>query len=155
MAVLTRRSLNLLATVNPRLKEVVVKAAELSPVDFVVVQGRRTWEEQVKLYGKGRTEGDMLNAGLPMIYAQPDAAKETWSIESVYTDGNSVDLAAWVDGRIVWDTSLEKGYYQAIARAMKQASNEVGAVVIWGGDDCGQRDFTRFEIREPTAIPWR
>lgn len=142
---LSTRSLNTLATVNPAMQAVVKRAIEITTVDFMVVQGRRTWDEQARLYGQGRTASQMKTMGLPTAYAQPHLPKVTWTMKSNHLSGNAVDLAAWVNGGISWDTN--KGYYEAIAVAMKQAAMELCTVIEWGGDWVKTKDYPHFELR--------
>lgn len=142
---LSTRSLNTLATVDERMQRVVKRAIELTTVDFMVIQGRRTWDEQAKLYGKGRTVAQMVAKGLPMNYADPGVPKVTWTMNSNHLSGRAVDLVAWVDGKISWDTT--KGYYQVIAHAMKAAARIEGVNIIWGGDWVTTKDYPHFEIQ--------
>lgn len=133
-----------MSTVHEDLQKVVHRAIVLTSVDFAVVQGRRTWDEQAQLYGKGRTAGQMAVAVLPTKYAQPNVRKVTWTMKSNHLSGHAVDLAAFVDGAITWDTS--KGYYEAIADAMKQAAAELGIAIKWGGDWKATKDYPHFEL---------
>lgn len=141
---LSKRSLDTLATVHADMQRVVQRAIHLTTVDFVVVQGRRTWDEQARLYGKGRTYAQMIAVGLPGVYAQPHLAKVTWTMRSNHLSGRAVDLAAYVNGEITWDTS--KGYYQVIAHAMKAAAGIENVRIVWGGDWVGKKDYPHFEL---------
>jgi D-alanyl-D-alanine carboxypeptidase. len=111
----------------------------------MVVQGKRTWEEQARLYGKGRTATALILMGIPASYADPHTAKVTWTMQSNHMTGRAVDLAAWVNGGISWDTT--KGYYGAIATAMKQAAMELCTVIEWGGDWKTTKDYPHFELK--------
>lgn len=142
---LSTRSLNTLATVHQDMQRVVKRAIELTTVDFLVVQGRRTWDEQARLYGQGRTVNQMASAGLPTVYAQPTKPKVTWTMRSNHMTGRAVDLVAWVNGKPDWST--DKGYYQVIAHAMKAAASELGVGIVWGGDWHTNKDFPHFELR--------
>ena len=142
---LSTRSLNTLATVHPDMQRVVKRAIEISTVDFIVVQGKRTWDEQARLYGQGRTVNQMAVAGLPVVYAQPGKPKVTWTMKSNHLSGKAVDLVAWVNGGISWDTT--KGYYQVIAHAMKTAARDLGVDINWGGDWQTNKDYPHFELR--------
>lgn len=142
---LSSRSLNTLATVHPDMQRVVKRAIDLTTVDFLVVQGRRTWDEQARLYGQGRTVNQMASAGLPTVYAQPHLPKVTWTMRSNHLSGHAVDLVAWVDGRPNWDTN--KGFYENIAHAMKAAAQIEGVPIIWGGDWVSNKDYPHFEMR--------
>lgn len=141
---LSTRSLNTLATVHEDMQKVVKRAIQITEVDFMVVQGRRTWDEQARLYGQGRTVAAMRSAGLPTQYAKPEMKKVTWTMQSNHLSGHAVDLVAWVNGEINWDTS--HGYYEKIATAMKRAAMELCVVIEWGGDWNKTKDFPHFEL---------
>ena len=53
---LSSRSLGKLEGVNPLLVDTVKRAIEVSSVDFGVIYGVRTLEEQKKLYAAGRSQ---------------------------------------------------------------------------------------------------
>lgn len=132
-----------LATVHPDMQRVVARAITLSAIDFAVVQGRRTRDEQCKLYGQGRTAAQCKAAGVPINYAKPLAPKVTWTMSSKHLSGDAVDLAAFVEGAINWnDTRL----YAAIAAAMKHAAAIEGVPISWGGDWIKTKDYPHFEL---------
>ena len=141
---LSTRSIRTLSTVKPEMQAVVRRAIELTEVDFMVVQGKRTWDEQAKLYGQGRTATALILLGIPASYAQPHKPKVTWTMKSNHLSGDAVDLVAWVNGAISWDTT--KGYYEKIAVAMKQAAMELCTVIEWGGDWNTTKDYPHFEL---------
>lgn len=104
---LSTRSLSRLDGLNPDLQKVVKRAIELTTVDFGVIQGLRTVEEQKELVAKGASK----------------------TMNSKHIDGNAVDLMAYVNGRGCWEVSV----YDEIADAMKQAAKELGVCIRWGG----------------------
>lgn len=144
---LSQRSLNTLSRVDSRMQRVVRRAIEITEVDFVVVQGLRTRDEQMRLYGKGRDAAQMLKAGLPVAYAAPSEKKVTWTMNSNHLSGRAVDLAAYVDGKIDW---VNIDNYRKIAAAMKQAAMELCVVIEWGGDWGRNKDYPHFEIKRGT-----
>lgn len=103
---LSKRSLARLEGVDERLVRVVKRAIELTTVDFGVVQGLRTVEEQRELVAKGASQ----------------------TMKSKHIDGLAVDLMAYVGGKASWELSL----YDNIADAMKLAAMEEGVAVRWG-----------------------
>lgn len=105
---LSQKSLSRLEGVHPDLVKVVKRAIELTPVDFVVLEGIRTQARQKTL----------LRAGA------------TTTMNSRHLTGHAVDLGAWVGGQVRWDWPL----YHQIAAAVKQAANEVSVPIEWGGD---------------------
>ena len=103
---LSSRSLSKLEGVNESLVQVVKDAIKLTKVDFGVVYGLRTLEEQKKLYAAGRSQ----------------------TMKSKHLEGRAVDLMAYVDGNGSWELNV----YDDLADAMKEAAilNDVG--IKWG-----------------------
>lgn len=143
----SKASLDRLATVDPQLRRVAHRALELSQVDFVVVQGGRTLDEQKRLYGKGRTAAQCKAKGVPVEYARPNEAKVTWTLNSSHIGGKAIDVAPYVDGGIQWDDSGKRGLWPKIAAAFKQASEELGIPITWGGDWTTTVDRPHFELK--------
>ena len=103
---LSARSLKSLAGVHPDLVKLVHAVILESPVDFVVIEGRRTIERQRELVASGASQ----------------------TMDSRHITGHAVDLAAWV-GEIRWDMGL---YYQ-IAATVQKAAKTMTIPVRWGG----------------------
>jgi len=103
---LSKRSLDKLEGVNHNLVNVVHKAIQLTKVDFGVVYGLRTLEEQKKLVAAGKSQ----------------------TLKSKHLDGNAVDLMAYVDGKGCWELNV----YDDLADAMKAAAIEEGVPMRWG-----------------------
>ena len=104
---LSSRSLDKLEGVNEDLVKVVKKAIELTKIDFGVIYGMRTQEEQQKLFDAGKSQ----------------------TMKSKHIEGKAIDLIAYVGTRISWELSL----YDDIAEAMKESARENGLAVRWGG----------------------
>ncbi|OPH36520.1 M15 family metallopeptidase [Moraxella lacunata] len=100
-------SLKRLQGVNPNLVKVVKRAIEITGVDFRVSEGVRTIEKQREYVRTGKSQ----------------------TMNSRHLTGHAVDLVAIVDGQASWDFS----HYFTIAKAMAQASSELGVNVRWGG----------------------
>lgn len=139
-------SLKVLGTVDPKMQAVVKKAIGISEVDFAVVQGKRTLEEQQKLYGQGRTATELKAAGVPEKFAQPTKPKVTWTLKSNHLSGEAVDLAPYLNGKLDWDDNNKKGLWPKIASAMKHAAIELGIRIEWGGDWIKTVDRPHFEL---------
>ena len=103
---LSNRSLDRLSGVDDRLVEVVKAAIQETEVDFGVIQGLRTLEEQKKLFESGASQ----------------------TMKSKHLDGLAVDLMAYVGGRGSWELNV----YDEIADAMKWAADDVGGPIRWG-----------------------
>jgi peptidoglycan L-alanyl-D-glutamate endopeptidase CwlK len=85
---------------------VVNTAITFSTVDFGVIQGLRTIEEQRELVAKGASQ----------------------TMKSKHLDGLAVDLMAYIGSRGSWELSL----YDNIADAMKLAAIEEDVAIRWG-----------------------
>ena len=103
---LSNNSLSKLEGVKPQLVDVVKRAIEITEVDFGVIQGLRTLEEQKELVAKGASQ----------------------TMKSKHLDGDAVDLMAYIGGRGSWELNV----YDNIADAMKQAAKELGVGIRWG-----------------------
>lgn len=96
-----------LVGVNYELKEVVELAIQLTSVDFSVVDGLRTEEEQEELVRQGKS----------------------WTMKSYHLTGNAVDIYPWVSGK----TSHDSKHYKEVAKAMFKASQLLCVEIEWGG----------------------
>ena len=81
-------------------------AITMSKVDFGVICGLRTIEEQRELVAKGASQ----------------------TMKSKHIDGNAVDLMAYIGSRGSWEMNL----YDDIADAMKIAADEHNIQIRWG-----------------------
>ena len=103
---LSQRSIDRMDGVDERLVRVVQRAIELTEVDFGVIQGLRTIEEQEALVAKGASK----------------------TMKSKHLDGYAVDLMAYIGSRGTWELNV----YDEVADAMKQAAQEEGVALRWG-----------------------
>lgn len=103
---LSSRSLGRLEGVESDLVEVVKLAIQYTEVDFGVIQGLRTVEEQEALVAKGASK----------------------TMKSKHLEGRAVDLMAYISGRGSWELNV----YDEIADAMKEAAIELDVGVRWG-----------------------
>ena len=103
---LSKRSLDRLEDVDERLQTIVKAAIHNTKVDFGVICGLRTIEEQRALVEKGASQ----------------------TMKSKHIEGLAVDLMAYVGSRASWEFNL----YDDIADAMAQAAREVGVGICWG-----------------------
>jgi peptidoglycan L-alanyl-D-glutamate endopeptidase CwlK len=116
---LSRRSLDRLKGVHPDLVRVVLRAIQITEVDFAVTEGVRAESRQRELFLAGAST----------------------TMNSRHLTGHAVDLAAWV-GEIRWDWPL----YHKIAEAMKAAAAELNVSIVWGGDWKTFKDGPHFEL---------
>lgn len=118
---LSARSRARLVGVHPDLVRVIERAIEISEVDFVVTEGRRSLERQKQLIASGASR----------------------TLRSRHLTGHAVDLAARVGGHVRWDWPL----YHKIATAMKQAARDLKVAITWGGDWRGFKDGPHFQLQ--------
>ena len=149
--VLSKLSLGRLEGVNPELVKVVKRAIEITPQDFMVVEGVRSKEQCYINYGKGRTVAQCTAKGVPAKYAQPKLAKVTWlnnPLSSKHVSGKAVDLVPYP---VNWN-DLTK--FDQVAKAMFAAAKELGVSIRWGADwdndgnyrEKGEYDSPHFEL---------
>lgn len=117
---LSKRSRSRLEGVHPDLVAVVELAIIMTPVDFTVIEGRRTPERQRELYRAGATK----------------------TLNSRHLTGHAVDLAPLVKGQVRWDWPL----FHQLAPAVKDAAQALGVRIEWGGDWPRFPDGPHFEL---------
>lgn len=103
---LSKRSQKELEGVKPELVKVVNRAIEITSIDFGVIQGLRTIQEQSQLVARGASQ----------------------TMKSKHLTGEAVDVAAYIGSRISWEMSL----YDNIADAFKVAAIEQDVKLRWG-----------------------
>ena len=103
---LSQRSLDRLEGVHDDMVRVVKKAIDVTKIDFGVICGMRTIEEQEALVAKGASQ----------------------TMKSKHLEGLAVDLMAYVGGRASWELNL----YDDIADAMKEAAKLEDVPIRWG-----------------------
>lgn len=141
MSKLNSTSEKRLVGVDPRLVAVVRRAVEKLPFNVLVVEGLRSLERQKDLYAQGRTK---------------PGRKVTWTMNSNHLKqangfGAAVDLAPLNGAQIDWN-DLKK--FDAIAKAMFEAAEELGIRIRWGADwdqdgnprERGESDSPHFEL---------
>lgn len=142
-----QKSMAVLLTVDERLQKVAVRALAKCPIDFGVVQGNRTRDMQMRLYGQGRTAAQCAAKGVPTAYAKPKMDKVTWTLNSDHIGGKAIDVCPWVGGVYDWDNNGKKGHWPKIAKAFKEASAELGIAIEWGGDWTETVDRPHFALK--------
>lgn len=125
---LTQRSLDRLAQVHHDLAEVMTRAAAMSTIDFVVIEGLRTIERQRELVAKG-------------------ASRTLKSRHLPGKDGKAraVDIAPVLGGQVQWAWPL----YFKLAPIIKAAAAELSVPIEWGGD------WRTFKDGPHWQLPWK
>jgi peptidoglycan L-alanyl-D-glutamate endopeptidase CwlK len=123
------RSQERLATVHPHLRRVFVRAIGITPLDFTVLEGRRSLERQRVLLAEGATT-TMNSRHLP----HP-------------ADGlaRAIDVAPLINGQVRWDWPL----YHRLAEVVKDAAGAEGVPIEWGGN------WKKFKDGPHWQLPWR
>ena len=103
---LSQRSLDKLEGVDKRLVAVVKHAITVTKIDFGVICGLRTVEEQKELVAKGASK----------------------TMNSRHIGGFAVDLMAYIGDRGSWELNI----YDEIADAVKEGAQAVGVPIRWG-----------------------
>ena len=103
---LSGKSIMRLNGVKDELRDVVMRAIELTKVDFGVIEGLRTEKRQKELLASGASQ----------------------TMKSKHLTGDAVDLMAYIGSRGSWELNL----YDDIADAMKEAAIEKNIGIRWG-----------------------
>jgi len=104
---LGRRSLEELEGVHEDLVAVVKRAIAITPQDFSVHDGIRTFEEQQELVQRGASK----------------------TLQSRHLTGHAVDLVPYIGGKLRW----EWGPIYVVAEAVRTAARELAVPLRWGG----------------------
>ena len=119
--ILSVRSNNNLAEVDPRLKTLSECAIQRTPVDFGVVDGKRSLEEHKINLLKGKS----------------------WIKRSKHIDGLAIDIVAYVNGKVTYDVK----YYEPILGTFYFCS-ELHKIPIITGGEWKVGDFMHIELVE-------
>lgn len=114
---LGNKSLQKLEGVHPDLVAVVKRAIEITEQDFSVIEGLRSYERQKELVNKGASK----------------------TMNSRHLTGHAVDIAPYP---LSWDWQ----YFYPIADAMKDAAQELGIDLEWGGDWTSFKDGPHWQL---------
>lgn len=99
----SQRSENNLKGVNPALVKVIRRALEITPVDFIVIEGLRTQARQKELVATGKSQ----------------------TMNSRHLTGHAVDL-------IPVNTTWKVEEFHPLLKAVKQAADEQGLKLRFG-----------------------
>ena len=120
-------SLKRLDTVHPDLQEVVIRALEISEIDFGVACGARTVDEQMELVKDGKSQ-TMNSRHIPSVN------------DSGFCE--AVDLYAYTD-KAEWGFE----HMRKVAQAMFIASAELATPIEWGGLWENSWDCPHFQLK--------
>ncbi|WP_147127823.1 M15 family metallopeptidase [Shimia ponticola] len=117
---LSRRSLSRLNGVHPDIVAVIRLAIQNTPIDFAVIEGLRSLDRQKQLVASGASQ----------------------TMNSRHLTGHAVDIAPFVDGQISWHWP----HYHQLAPAIKEAAQELGVSLEWGGDWRSFKDGPHWQL---------
>lgn len=109
-------------------------------ISYRLYSGLRTFDEQAKLYGKGRTEAELISVNVDKKYAQPNEKRVTNARPgtSFHNYGLAFDGVEIRDGQAQWNSSNE----QTIVSTGKKYG------FFWGGDFKSFIDKPHFEDQQ-------
>lgn len=117
----SNRSEENLRGVHPDLVKVTRRALELTSIDFMVIEGKRTEARQRDLV----------------------KSKKSQTMNSRHLTGHAVDCAPLVGCEIPWN---DWSKFRLVADAMLQAGDELGIDVEWGGNWTSFKDGPHFQL---------
>lgn len=122
----SKRSLERMEGVDPRLKEIAKHAITISKIDFGIPQdgGLRTAERQAELFADGKSKADGVKN------------------KSRHQSGMALDVYAYVDGKASWETE----HLALVAAAMLQSASILGYKLEWGGHFISFYDAPHFQL---------
>lgn len=126
-----QHSLELLSQVHPDLAKVILGAYDdcsEAGLPFIVIQGKRTQEQQDALYAQGRTAPGKI---------------VTYTRNSRHLSGHAVDLCIVVGGKAIWDVEM----YGHLADHLLRTADHFDVSIVWGGT-FPHADNDHFELNE-------
>lgn len=115
----SKKSLEQLDTVDPRLKALAIQVLSVSPIDFTIVQGRRTVAQSAQNIKNGTS-----------FLSDPSKSK--------HVTGEAIDFAPYVNGKLDWD---DREKFWTIAKLFKQEAEKMGIKVRLGADWNGSGSY--------------
>lgn len=116
----SKRSLDRMLSLHPDIVQVMKLAISRSPVDFTVLEGLRTVERQKHLVATGASK----------------------TMNSRHLTGHAIDIAPLDNGVVSWDWPL----YHKLAPVIKEAAEELGVDLEWGGDWTSFKDGPHWQL---------
>lgn len=117
---LNERSLKNLQGVHADLVKVAHRAAEITEVDFIVIEGLRSLKRQRELVAAGASK----------------------TLKSRHLDGHAIDIVPVIGGQIEWKTTA----FTLPLEAFRKAAKELNVPVEFGADWKSFRDFPHVQL---------
>lgn len=110
----SQRSLDRLATCDPRLQIIMKEAIKRSPVDFGIAEGHRSDEDQMRYFREGKSKCDGV----------------TTKSKHQSNPSKAVDIFGWVDGKMNYEVHV----MCFLAGIIICIAKELEIDVRWGGN---------------------
>lgn len=114
-------SISKLRTCDVRLQLVLMRAIEITEIDFGVAFGHRSVEEQQRLYAIGRTEPGHIVTYLDGVNKKSKHNEDP---------SQAVDVYAYVNGKAVWT----ERYLCYLAGLFQAVAKDKNIELTWGGN---------------------
>jgi hypothetical protein len=111
----SKSSLDKLITTDERLQYLAIKVLEISPLDFAITYGKRTLEEQNKLFKQGRSKLDGINK------------------ISKHQEGKAIDICPVINGKL--DYAAESDLFFILGLFYYKAKELTEKYELSGGDE--------------------
>lgn len=121
----SKTSFDRLKTCHPYIQKVMLKAIELSDIDFGIAQGARTIEQQRQYFKDGKSK---INPDAYTSIQLPHKAKHI--VNEVFPLSGAVDVYAWVNGQASWETK-DLTYIAGVIKAVDGMNEDK---LRWGGN---------------------
>ena len=128
-----RKSKLKLDTVYPLLRQVAVRALQISPYDITIIHGWRGEDIQNALYDSGASQK-------PWPYSKHNNTKDSKPLSL------AIDFGPWVNGRVPWG---ETHIFAIIAGCFFAAAYELEVELRYGGDWDGDGS-----TKDQTLMDW-
>lgn len=135
------KSLDKLKTCHPDIQKVMLEA--IKEVDFTVICGVRTPDEQFELYKQGRTlqDGKWIKTGATVTNIDGKSKKS----EHNYTPSRAIDIAPYP---IDWNNTKR---FLDLSKVVLRVAKELGIDLDWGGDWTSFKDYPHYELGKSYA----
>lgn len=135
---LSVKDIGRLSKVHPDLARVIERAASKSAQLFIVTEGDRTKELQTQYFKTGKSK-TMRSRHL----AECNVCKVSCAVDLAIWEDRDADKVVDVD-----ELSWKFPQYKALADVVKEAAEELGIPIEWGGD------WTSFKDGPHYQLPW-
>ena len=138
MAVFGKKSKERLATCDERIQKVLNLAIQY--LDFTVICGARTPDEQFELFKQGRElkYGKWVKVGATVTNIDGKTKKSMHN----YSPSKAVDIAPYP---IDWN-DIER--FKQLAVVIKRCADSCGVTIEWGGDWVSFKDYPHFQLKD-------